>query len=114
MLVKITRINKRDTDKDGNKLVSKQYGTPYFNIGIQIEGQDGWLSAFANKTSDPVYQMEEGGTYSITVTEKTVGDKVYKNFKLLTPEEKELEELRAFKAAQEASGNSQAVDLDTF
>lgn len=102
MQVKITRVSKRDTNKDGVKLVGKKYGKPYWNIGIQVEGSDEWMSGFANSTHDPMYNIEEGGTYSISVTEKTVGDKVYKNFKLLTPEEKELEELRAFKAEQDA------------
>lgn len=102
MQVKVTRVSKKDTDKNGVKLVGKKYGKPYWNIGIQVEGSDEWMSGFANSMSDPTYNIEEGGTYSISVSEKVVGDKVYKNFKLLTPEEKELEELRAFKAEQDA------------
>lgn len=102
MQVKVTRVSKKDTDKNGVKLVGKKYGKPYWNIGIQVEGSDEWMSGFANSMSDPTYNIEEGGTYSISVSEKVIGDKVYKNFKLLTPEEKELEELRAFKAEQDA------------
>ncbi len=100
MQVKVNRISRKDTDRDGNKLLSKKDNKPYWKIGIQVEGSDEWLSGFANNTSDPRYLMEEGGTYSIAIEEKKVGDKVYKNFRMLTPQEKELEELRAFKDSQ--------------
>ncbi len=77
---------------------------------MYVEGSDDKYSAFANKTTDPIYNIVEGGTYSIAVSEKTVGDRTFKNFKLLTPEEKELEELRAFKASQATD----VPDLDTL
>jgi len=101
MKVKVTRIFKKDTDREGIKLVGKKDGKPYWKIGIKTEETgDEWLSGFANSTSDPRYMMEEGGTYSIAIEEKHVGDKVFKNFRMLKPEEQELEELRAFKASQ--------------
>ncbi len=99
MQVKIKRISRKDTDKDGNKLLGKKDQKPYFKIGIQTEEHgDEWLSGFANSTTDPRYLMEEGGTYSIAVEEKKVGDKIFKNFRMLSAQEKELEELRALKA----------------
>ena len=110
MQVKITRISKKDTRADGTKLINK-YEKPYWSIGIQVEGSDEWLSGFANSTSDAMYNLEEGGTYSITVSETKKGDRTFKNFKLLTPEEKELEELRAFKASQTATPE---VNLDNL
>ena len=107
MQVKVTRVSRKDTDKDGIKLVDKKTQKPYWKIGIQVEGSDEWYSGFANSTTDPRYLMEEGGTYSIAVESKVVGDRTYKNFKMLSPEEKkveemeaELAELRAMKAAQ--------------
>lgn len=121
MKVKVTRVSKRDTDKDGIKLIGKKYGKPYWKIGIQVEGSDEWYSGFANSMSDPMFNITEGGIYSITVDTKTVGDRVYKNFKLLTPEEKELEELREYKAKQEGVSTSMEtsqseshVTLDDF
>lgn len=108
MQVKVTRVNKRDTDKNGIQLISKKYGKPYFNIGIQVEGDESWYSTFANSKMEPAYNIEEGGTYHISVTEKpNPNGGVYKNFKMLTPEEvqaeadrAELEELRKLKAQQ--------------
>lgn len=101
MEVKITRISRKDTDKNGIKLTSKKDGKPYWKIGIQTDKTgDEWLSGFANNTGDPRYNMQEGGTYHLAIDEKTVDGKVYKNFRMLSPEETELEELRAFKAAQ--------------
>lgn len=123
MQVKIEKINKRDTDKSGQPLISKKYGTPYYNIGIAVEGQEGWMSCFANRKTDPEYLMEEGGTYSIAITEKpNPSGGVYKNFKLLTPEEKEVEdmkaELAALKAAKAPEASAPAaepeVNLDSF
>lgn len=116
MQVIVTRISKKDTDKDGNKLIGK-YDKPYWKIGIQIEGSDDWYSGFANNAYDPMYLIEPGGTYSITVSEKVVGDRTFKNFKLLTPEEKEIEELREFKKQKEAESAPKAdeeIDLDKF
>ena len=115
MQVKVTRVSKKDTDKNGAKLIWK-YEKPYWKIGIQVEGSDEWLSGFANSPHDPMYHIEEGGTYSITVTEKVVGDRTFKNFKLLTPEEKEIEELREFKKQAEAASPKadEEVDLDKF
>lgn len=101
MQVTVRKIFKSDTDKEGNKLISKKYDKPFWKIDMYIEGSDEKYSAFANSTSDPVYNMQEGNTYSIGVRENKVGDRVYKNFKLLTAEEKELEELRALKASLE-------------
>jgi len=123
MQVKVTRVSKRDTDKNGNKLVGKKYGKPYWNIGIQIEGQEGWMSGFANNTSDPMYNIEEGGTYHISVTEKNVDGKVFKNFRLLKPEEMklaemeaELAELRKLKAQpyQQQDAENGMNDLEKF
>ncbi len=103
MEVKITRISRKDTDKEGNKLLSKKDQKPYWKIGIQTEqtGED-WISGFANNQSDPRYLMEEGGTYHIAIDEKpNPNGGVYKNFKMMSPAEVELEELRAFKKKQE-------------
>lgn len=120
MKVKVTRISKQDTNKDGVKLVDKN-GKNYFRIGIQVEGQDGWLSGFANSTSDPRYNMVEGGTYSLTIENKVVGDKVYKNFKMLSAEEQELEDLREYKSrmegvhtSAETSQSESHLTLDDF
>lgn len=113
MQVKVTRVSRKDTDKNGNKLIGK-YDKPYWKIGIQVEGSEEWYSGFANNMADPMYLIEEGGTYSITVTEKVVGDRTFKNFKLLSPEEKELEELRALKASLDAKPAEPEVDLDKF
>lgn len=99
MQVKIARISKKDTDKDGIKL--EKNGKPYWRIGIQLEGHgEDWYSGFANGTNDPRYMMEVGGTYSLALEDRKVGDRTYKNFRMLSDEEKELEELRAFKASQ--------------
>lgn len=124
MKAKITRVSKSDTSKDGVKLVSKKDGKPYFKIGIQIEGSDEWINGFANNTSDPRYNLTEGGSYSIAVSETRVGDKVYKNFRMLKPEEIEMEEMRdklaKLEGQQPTSTTSVApeaspeVDLDTF
>lgn len=114
MQVKITRVSKRDTKSDGTPLINK-YDKKYWNIGIQVEGSDDWYSGFANSVTDPMYLIEEGGTYSIGVSEKVLGDRTFKNFKLLTPEEKELEELRALKASvEQAKPAEEEVDLDKF
>lgn len=124
MLVKVTRISKKDTKANGEKLISK-YDKPYWNVGIQFEGNDNWYSTNVYKTSDPVYSMVEGGTYSIAISDTPKdGGGEWHNFKLLTDEEKELEELRAFKASQagatqgqkfEPSSEQEAeVDSDTF
>lgn len=122
MLVKITRISKKDTKANGEKLISK-YDKPYWNVGIQFEGNDNWYSTNVYKTSDPVYSMVEGGTYSIAISDTPRdGGGEWHNFKLLTDEEKELEELRAFKASQvntakpfePASETEAEVDLDRF
>lgn len=110
MQITVTRISKRNTNKDGVQLTNK-YG-PYWNIGIQVEGSDEWMSGFAKNERDPMYNLTEGGTYHVAVNEKKVGDKIYKNFKLLTPEEIEIEELRAFKAAKIAE--SQVTSVEEF
>lgn len=110
MQVKITRVSKRDTNKNGDPLISKRTGKPYWNVGIQVEGGDEWYAGFANSTNDPMYNLVEGATYSIAVEEKKIGDKTYKNFRLLTAQEKELEELRAFKAQNQSALGS--VNLD--
>lgn len=113
MKVKITRVSRRNTTKDGAPLLGKKDGKPYWNIGIQTEqtGEE-WLSGFANSQSDPRYLMEEGGTYSIAIDEKKVGDKVFKNFRMLKPEELKMEEmeeeLRALKAAKATPEQHQA------
>lgn len=93
MKVKVTRVSKKDTKPDGTPLISSVTKKPYWNIGIQIEGEDGWMSGFANSEQDPMYQIAEGQEYSITVTEKAVGDKVFKNFKLLSSEELKFEDM---------------------
>jgi len=102
MQVTVTRVFKKDTDKDGVKLMSKSYGKPYYKVDIQIEGSDEWYSGFANSMSEPAYNIQEGGVYHIAVTEKpkSDGNGTWKNYKLLSPEEQELAELRAFKAQQ--------------
>jgi len=134
MQIKVTRVSKKDTDKNGIQLVSKKYGKPYFNIGIQVEGDDAWYTTFANTKFEPAYNIEEGGTYHISVTEKpNPNGGVYKNFKMLTPDEvqmeadrKELEQLRAMKASAvtnvvstsmetaQAESHITANDLDQF
>lgn len=123
MQITVRKIFKNDTDKDGNKLMSKKYNKPYFKIDVYYEGSDEKISAFANSTNEPIYNMQEGGTYSVAISEKVVGDRTFKNFKMLTPEEKELEELRAFKANQVANAQTfepvneveaQTSDLDNF
>ena len=123
MQITVKKIFKNDTDKEGNKLMSKKYNKPYFKVDVYYEGSEEKISAFANSTTDPVYNMVEGGTYSVAIEEKTVGDRVFKNFKMLTPEEKELEELRAFKASQSSTAptfeptndvDAETSDLDTF
>lgn len=123
MQITVKKIFKNDTDKDGNKLMSKKYNKPYFKVDVYYEGSEEKISAFANSTADPIYNMQEGGTYSIAIQEKVVGDRTFKNFKMLTPEEKELEELRAFKASQTASAptfepvndkEAEVSDLDNF
>lgn len=112
MKVKVTRISKKDTDKDGVKLIGKKDGKPYWKIGIQTEQTgDEWLSGFANSTTDPRYTMEEGGTYSIGIQENHVGDKTYKNFRMLKPEELKMEEmeeeLRVLKASKTSTEQAQ-------
>lgn len=123
MQITVKKIFKNDTDRDGNKLMSKKYNKPYFKVDVYYEGADDKISAFANSTTDPIYNMQEGGTYSVAISEKAVGDRVFKNFKLLTPEEKELEDLRAFKANQTQTAptfeptnevEAQTSDLDNF
>jgi len=123
MQITVKKIFKNDTDRDGNKLMSKKYNKPYFKVDVYYEGSEEKVSAFANSTSDAIYNMIEGGVYSIAIQEKTVGDRVFKNFKLLTPEEKELEELRALKSAQASrlttfeptnEVEAETSDLDTF
>lgn len=123
MQITVKKIFKNDTDKDGNKLMSKKYNKPYFKVDVYYEGSEEKISAFANSTTDPIYNMQEGGTYSVAIQDKVVGDRTFKNFKMLTPEEKELEELRAFKASQTASApvfeptnekEAEVSDLDTF
>lgn len=86
MLVKVERVNKQDKNKDGQYLTRKD-GTRYWNIGIKVEGQEAWISGFASNEKDPMYNIEEGKEYSITVSEKEVNGKVYKNFKLLSKAE---------------------------
>lgn len=115
MKVKVTRISRKDTDKNGIKLISKKYGKPYYNIGIQIEGSDDWYTTFANYTNEPAYNITEGGEYHISVTEKVVGDRTYKNFKMLTAEEvqqeadrAELAELRKMKEQGSSMQTAQA------
>lgn len=45
---KITRLNRTDTDKEGNALVSKQ-GKPYSRLSLKVESQgDKWVSGFGN------------------------------------------------------------------
>lgn len=122
MQITVRKIFKNDTDKAGNKLVSKKYNKPYFKIDVYAEGSDDKLSAFANSTSDPIYNMQEGGKYHIAIEEKAVGDRVFKNFKLLTPQEIELEELRAIKATIDkqtsekdaSTSEKQDFDIDSF
>lgn len=104
MKIKVERIFKKDTNKDGVKLVSKKYGKPYWIVDVYVAGREQKITGFANSTSDAIYNMVEGGEYSVTLEERHVDDKVYTNFKLLTPEEEqaaadkaELEELRKMK-----------------
>jgi len=93
MKVKVTRVSKKNTKPDGTPLISSVSKKPYWNIGIQVEGSDDWMSGFANSETDPMYQITEGQEYSITVTEKAVGDKVFKNFKLLSQDELKFEDI---------------------
>lgn len=118
MQIKVTQVKRQDTNKDGIAYQGK-YGH-YWIINIKDENEN-WYSTFCSKENDPHNKIEVGGTYSISVSESVKGDKVFKNFKLLTPEEKELEELRALKASLEKSENPVAapaptdeIDLDKF
>lgn len=112
MQIKIKRINKRNTNKEGQPLLGRKDGKPYWNIGIQVEGSDEWYSGFANNEKDPRYLMEEGGTYHIAVEDKKVGDRTYKNFRLLKPDEIKMEEMKAELDALKATKKPTEVQQD--
>lgn len=92
MQVKVTRVSKKNTDANGQYLKNSR-GQTYWKIGIQVDGQEGWLSGFADNERDPMYNIEEGKEYSITVTEKELNGKIYKNFKLLSAKDMQIEDL---------------------
>lgn len=111
MQVKVTRISKKNTDKDGNPLLGKRDQRPYWKIGIQTDQTgDEWLSGFANNESDPRYLMDVGGTYHIAVEEKKVGDRIFKNFRMLKPDEIKMAEMEAeLKALKNANACTEIV-----
>ncbi len=49
MKVTITKVNWKDVDKEGNKLISQKSGKPYYKVGIQCnEFGDKWINGITS------------------------------------------------------------------
>lgn len=74
MKCKLTKVFINTTNKDGQPLVSKD-GKPYKSMSIKIEGDDSYITGFANQNNE---HWKPGDEVEIEIEQK--GN--YKNFKM--------------------------------
>lgn len=88
MQLTLTKVIKRDTDKQGNALISKQ-GKPYARASIQTtEYGSEWLGGFWNAS------LVEGAKIEAEVTDREYNGKTYKDFKMAKKEDPTAQTLR--------------------
>jgi len=88
----IKTIIRKERNKEGQPYIN-QKGQPFTLISLQVEELPGeWMSGFAN---DLNAEWKNGDKIDIAITEKQVGNKLYKNFKNLAQKSSRLDALEA-------------------
>jgi len=86
----IKKIIRKDRNKEGQPYVNKK-GKPFTLISLQVEElPDEWISGFAN---DYNAEWKDGDKIDISITEKKVGDRLFKNFKNLVQRSSRLDRI---------------------
>ena len=86
----IKKIIRKDRNKEGQPYVNKK-GKPFTLISLQVEELPGeWISGFAN---DYNAEWKDGDKIDISITEKKVGDRLFKNFKNLVQRSSRLDRI---------------------
>jgi len=88
----IKTIIRKDKNKEGKPYVNKK-GEPFTLISLQVEELPSeWMSGFAN---DYNAEWKTGDTIDIEITEKKVGERLFKNFKNLSKKSSRLDTIEA-------------------
>ena len=88
----IKTIIRKDKNKDGKPYVNKK-GEAFTLISLQVEELPSeWMSGFAN---DYNAEWKTGDTIDIEITEKQVGERLFKNFKNLSKKSSRLDTIEA-------------------
>jgi len=88
----IKTIIRKDKNKDGKPYVNKK-GEAFTLISLQVEELPSeWMSGFAN---DYNAEWKTGDTIDIEITEKKVGERLFKNFKNLSKKSSRLDTIEA-------------------
>jgi len=111
----IKKIIRKDRNKEGQPYVNKK-GKPFTLISLQVEElPDEWISGFAN---DYNAEWKDGDKIDISITEKKVGDRLFKNFKNLVQRSSRLDRIEARLTALEGGkigtvGNPESMPEST-
>jgi len=88
----IKTIIRKDKNKEGKPYVNKK-GEAFTLISLQVEELPSeWMSGFAN---DYNAEWKTGDTIDIEITEKQVGERLFKNFKNLSKKSSRLDTIEA-------------------
>jgi len=88
----IKTIIRKDKNKEGKPYVNKK-GEAFTLISLQVEELPSeWMSGFAN---DYNAEWKTGDTIDIEITEKKVGERLFKNFKNLSKKSSRLDTIEA-------------------
>jgi len=88
----IKTIIRKDKNKEGKPYVNKK-GEAFTLISLQVEELPSeWMSGFAN---DLNAEWKNGDTIDIEITEKQVGNRLFKNFKNLSKKSSRLDTIEA-------------------
>jgi len=88
----IKKIIRKDKNKEGKPYVNKK-GEAFTLISLQVEElPNEWMSGFAN---DYNTEWKTGDMIDIEITEKQVGERLFKNFKNLSKKSSRLDTIEA-------------------
>lgn len=112
MKVKIIKQTVSDTDKNGNKLISKKSGKPFYKVGIQTNEHGAqWINGLLNFSPN-----WEGTEQELEIYDEEFNGKTYKKFKLEPKKPAGLSEAQLFQikqASEQAYAANQNIMLLT-